>query len=155
MKDQDNAHVAGGKVDSTAPDTKHTATLDRYATENAARRVREYFYPRPHETSDTGKKAAFDRAKKQTLEVIQRALVEVGSLTFEQYLATDKRGMSDWPFWNPQEEKEAAAAPNAHDDLVKALKKALRALEIAGPLSSIGMDAHNVGTAALAKAGAQ
>jgi hypothetical protein len=26
MKDQDNVHVAGGKLDSTAPDTKHSAT---------------------------------------------------------------------------------------------------------------------------------
>ncbi|MBM9615240.1 hypothetical protein JWJ90_13220 [Desulfobulbus rhabdoformis] len=79
--------------------------MDRYQKENAARRVLEYFYPRAHERSDQDQTAVFNRAKAETIKIIEQALAEVQALEQDDFFTLLKAGkiqkIEFWP-WNNQ-----------------------------------------------------
>jgi len=52
-----------------------------YAIQNAAKRVRDYFYPRPGESSSE----AFERAKAESVKWQKEYLADTNALTYEQF----------------------------------------------------------------------
>lgn len=71
--------------------------LDRYEKTNAASRISEYYSLSLPWTSKT---EAFERAKKQTVEVIQKALNEVKDLNEVDFFSELKAGRLNnfWPW---------------------------------------------------------
>lgn len=86
-------------------------TMDRYDKERASRRVAEYFWRHPHEHGMSQDQNVFDRAKAETINVMQDALDRVKELQFADFDAQLKRGkimkkVETTPFWpSPCERK--------------------------------------------------
>lgn len=67
--------------------------MDRYRQEGAARRVLDYFLPRPHEEAiESGKSSSFARAKADTIRIIEQVLADVKTLEQDDFFAMLKGG---------------------------------------------------------------
>jgi hypothetical protein len=100
----------------------HSANaMDRYARARAARRVAEYFSQRPHEAALRQDGAAFARAKRSTLEVMHRAVEEVGQLELVDFRAEVGRGIvMSMPFWPDVGDRDVSKIPPA--DIAAAIR---------------------------------
>jgi hypothetical protein len=108
---------------TTRPCQAHRANaMDRYARERAARRVAEYFSSRtPLEAVLRQDGAAFGRAKRSALEVMRRAVEEVGQLELVDFRTEVGRGIvMSKPFWPDADDRDVSKIPPA--DIAAAIR---------------------------------
>lgn len=65
--------------------------MDRYSLENAVNHINDYYYPRPCEHDDAGKRKAFERARVEATRWKNEYIANMSIVTYEQFIAAKKR----------------------------------------------------------------